>query len=337
MQVRALFKNNLLNNEVNLFVKDWNSPLPYITLKTSGSTGTPKFIKVEKSKMVISAMNTLAHFDISKGSKVLLCLSPDTIGGKMILVRSIVGELDLFIGKLNSNPLEEIDETFDFAAMVPMQLINTLNKVPQKLKNIEKIIIGGAQLPEHIEHSVSRVHQKIYHTFGMTETLSHFAIRHIGVDQPNVYYALRGVRFSSEEGRLIVNYPGILETPLKTNELVRLINDKTFEWIGRADFIINSGGIKIIPEILESKLCTVISSSFFISSLPDDYLGQKVILIIESDGANNITKKDFSLILSPFEIPKELFILPQFIRTASGKINRLETIKLIKDVGFKIL
>jgi O-succinylbenzoic acid--CoA ligase len=337
MQVKALFKNNLLNKEVDLFLKEWNSPSPTITLKTSGSTGKQKYVTVEKSKMIISAKNTLTHFEISKNSKVLLCLSPDTIGGKMMIIRSIVGELELFIGKLNSNPLADIDQKFDFVAMVPMQIINTLNKEPKKLKKIKTIIIGGAQLPATIEQHLAHINPNIFHTFGMTETLSHFALRNIGVDQPNIYNALEGVRFSSKENQLIVDYPGILETPLETKEQVRIMSNTKFEWMGRTDFVINSGGIKILPEILESKIYNIISTPFFISSLPDNYLGQKVILVIEEQRVITLTKEAFSAILNPYEIPKEFFILPKFIRTTSGKINRLETIKLINDVGFKIL
>ena len=188
-----------------------------------------------------------------------------------------------------------------------------------------------------IEDKISNLNPNVYHTFGMTETLSHFEIRHVGIDMPYVYQAIEGVRFSCKDNQLIVNYPGILDTALETKELIELIDDKKFKWIGRSDFTINSGGIKIIPEIIETKIDSILNWPFFIASLPDEYLGEKVILVIETESEVNMSKEDFASKLIRYEIPKEIFVVHQFVRTASGKINRLETIKQIKHAGFKIL
>jgi O-succinylbenzoic acid--CoA ligase len=171
----------------------------------------------------------------------------------------------------------------------------------------------------------------------MTETLSHFAIRQIGVDGKNVYNAMDGIKFSLSENKLIVDYPEILDQPLVTNEIVNLINDEQFEWIGRSDFAINSGGIKIFPEVIESKINSIIQTPFFVTSKNDKYLGERLILVIENSELIQLKKIDFLNILNNYEIPKEVFALPEFVRTESGKINRLETINLISDVGIKIL
>lgn len=337
MKLIALFNQNELNKEVNLFLEDWNNPSPFITIKTSGSTGKAKNIVVEKAKMIISARKTLEYFQISKKSDVLLCLSPETIGGKMMIVRSIIGDLNLYIGKLNANPLEEISHIFDFCAMVPMQIINTLKKHPSKIENIKKLIVGGAPLPIKIEEEFKVFTTELFHTFGMTETFSHIAIRKIGIDEPNVYNALNGVSFSTNNDLLIINYPEIMDFPLETKEIVRLFSDKKFEWLGRSDFTINSGGIKIIPENIENKISSIIKKPFFISGIKDDYLGQKVIIVIESYENIELKKDDFKGILDLYEVPKEFFVLQNFKRTNSDKINRSETIKLIKDAGIKIL
>ena len=337
MKLIELFDQNELNEQVNLFLEEWNNTSPVVTIQTSGSTSAPKNLMVEKAKMIISAQKTLHHFNISKQSKALLCLSPNTIGGKMMIVRSIVGDLNLYIGKLTANPLKEISDVFDFCAMVPMQIINTLNKHPEKFKQVKTIIIGGAPLPIDIEKEIDVLNQNIFHTFGMTETLSHFAVRKIGIDEPNVYSTLKGVTVSSDNNNLVVDYPEILEMPLYTKEIVNILNFDKFEWIGRSDFTINSGGIKIIPENIENKISSFISKPFFISSLNDNYLGQKVIIVIESDEDVRLTKKDFKGDLETYEIPKEYFILKKFKRTISDKINRIETVKLIKNDGFKIL
>jgi O-succinylbenzoic acid--CoA ligase len=337
MKLIELFNTNILNEEVNSFLNEWYSDSSWISLMTSGSTGTPKKIEVKKSKMIISAKKTNIHFGISDNSDVLLCLSPQTIGGKMMIVRSIVGNFNLNIGQLNANPLQEIDQKIDFCAMVPMQLINSLNYNSEKLSKIGKIIIGGAPLPIEIENKISKININVFHTFGMTETLSHFAIRQIGVDGKNVYNAMDGIKFSLSENKLIVDYPEILDQPLVTNEIVNLINDEQFEWIGRSDFAINSGGIKIFPEVIESKINSIIQTPFFVTSKNDKYLGERLILVIENSELIQLKKIDFLNILNNYEIPKEVFALPEFVRTESGKINRLETINLISDVGIKIL
>jgi O-succinylbenzoic acid--CoA ligase len=337
MKLIELFNTNILNEEVNSFLNEWYSDSSWISLMTSGSTGTPKKIEVKKSKMIISAKKTNIHFGISDNSDVLLCLSPQTIGGKMMIVRSIVGNFNLNIGQLNANPLQEIDQKIDFCAMVPMQLINSLNYNSEKLSKIGKIIIGGAPLPIEIENKISKININVFHTFGMTETLSHFAIRQIGVDRKNVYNAMDGIKFSLSENKLIVDYPEILDQPLVTNEIVNLINDEQFEWIGRSDFAINSGGIKIFPEVIESKINSIIQTPFFITSKSDKYLGERLILVIENSELIQLKKIDFLNILNNYEIPKEVFAIPEFVRTESGKINRLETINLISDVGIKIL
>jgi O-succinylbenzoic acid--CoA ligase len=164
----------------------------------------------------------------------------------------------------------------------------------------------------------------------MTETISHVALRRVGFKGENFFRGLKGIYFSVENGQLIIHYPEIGLIELKTTDLVKLNSDNTFEWIGRADFIINSGGIKINPEEVEFTLSFLISQPFLIAGLPDEKLGKKVVLIIESQENMNFSKIDFASILSKYSIPKMVYFIPKFERTLSGKINRIETVKLLK-------
>jgi len=317
--------------EVSDFLILWNDSSDFIETRTSGSTGSPTVIRLEKTKMVISAKKTLNYLKITEGKTAFLCLSPATIAGKMMIIRSLVGKLNLIVGPVNSNPLAQIDAQIDFVAMVPIQLENTLLADPEKLKNIENIIIGGGQVSQKVSSDVKRKNLSIYHTFGMTETISHIAMRKIGVDEEREFHALPGINFSINENRLLINYPEIGIERLETNDIVKLIDSETFEWIGRQDFVINSGGIKLIPEEIESKISDLFQNDFFVTGIEDERLGQKLVLIAEGSTSDKISKQSLGKRLDKKSIPKEIIYIPKFIRTTSGKINRIETLKLINE------
>lgn len=319
-----------IEKEVQTFLSEWYNDSPLIEVKTSGSTGKPKTITLQKSKMIISAKKTLDHFQIKPNETAFLCLSSSTIAGKMMIIRAIVGELNLVIGPLSSNPLDEYDKQIDFIAMVPLQLHNSLKNNIQKLREIRTIIIGGGVVSDELLlntlHSGVTAHQ----TFGMTETISHVATKRIGIGQEENYHALNGIKFScAHNNQLVIHYPEIGLDSLKTNDIVKLIDEQTFQWKGRADFIINSGGIKLNPEQIEKDLSHLISCAFFIFGLKDPLLGEKIILIIESKTTLNITKEILNKILTKHSIPKEIIYISSFVRTNSGKINRTETVKSI--------
>lgn len=321
--------------EVRSFLEEWYNTDNFITVKTSGSTGKPTILRLEKSKMIISARKTLDFLKIETNSTTLLCLSVKTIAGKMIIVRSIIGELNLIVGPVNSNPLKNISAQIDFVAMVPLQLQQTLEDCPEKLGSIKSVIIGGGPVSTTVILLLKKFNLTVYHTYGMTETISHVAMRRIGSQEEKEFNALPGIRFSKEKNQLVIHYPEIGLEKLRTTDQVNLLNEHSFEWIGRADFIINSGGKKINPEEVENSISQLISSPFFIFGLPDEKLGEKMVLIVESPISKPITKDDFVPLLIKHQIPKEIFYLPSFVRTNSGKINRIETIKLLEEHGFK--
>jgi O-succinylbenzoic acid--CoA ligase len=319
------------------FIVEWLTPQETIKLKTSGSTGTPKIIKVRKEQMVESAKMTCNYFHLTKDSNLLLCLSSDFIAGKMMIVRAFVSGANLVIAEPNSTPLKGLKRDIDFAAMVPLQVENALSNIGtrRKFQSITNVIIGGAALPHSLERSIVTCTNKVYSTFAMTETLSHIALRRLNGKKKNeLFELLPGIKITKDErGCLVINAPKLNDSPIITNDIVDIFNKSHFRWLGRHDNVINSGGIKIYPEKLEEKLEDIIPHNrFFISSLPDKKLGEKVILIIEDTKAGEIKeiKKEVEKVLSKYEKPREYIMVQRFEETSTGKVRRKETLNKLK-------
>ncbi len=319
-----------LQTKVLKFIEEWNSADSFITVHTSGSTGMPKEIRILKDHMIISAKKTLAYFTISPGQNALLCLSPDTIAGKMMIVRSIVGNLNLFVTDVSSNPLNQIIERIDFVALVPLQVEELLKSEEQKLKNIQTILIGGGPISTALSSKLNLAEIQAYHSYGMTETISHVAIRPVGKNEKDIFEALNGIDFSTKNHQLVVHYPEIGHSFLTTNDIVELVDNQHFKFIGRSDFMINSGGLKLNPETIENLLSPLFNTPFFVAGIEDQKLGQKLILLIEGTTSLAPTLFELKSILPKYHDPKEMYFIPKFVRTESGKINRGETLKLIQ-------
>lgn len=322
---------------VHSFIKEWENEQNFIEVKTSGSTGIPKIIQLKKAHCIISAKNTLSFLSLRENDAALLCLSMETIAGKMMVIRSIVGNLKLFVTDPTSNPLELIDSPIQFSAMVPLQVDKILGTNPLLFNQLDQLIIGGGPVSTHLIENLKNIHYTAYQTFGMTETISHVALRKIGEITETYYTALPSVSFEEKDQQLIIHYPGVLSEALITNDLVELISKKTFKWLGRTDFIINSGGVKINPEEVESKLSNVIKFPFFIAGIPDDRLGSKVILVLESLQKTNLNKEELKQFLSPFSIPKLVFYCENFERTKSGKTNRIATLNQLSSMDYEAI
>lgn len=325
MPIQFETKNQEIIDAVQLFLKEWNSDSEFISTNTSGSTGKPKTIQLRKEHMLISAKATCDFLDLNEGDSALLCLNPSTIGGKMMIVRSIERNLNLTIVEPSSNPLGNLESKFDFCAMVPYQVQNSLIEIDQ----IKKIIIGGAPSSSELKKSLNQKSCKAFQTFGMTETISHFALADLANDNL-VYQTLPGVNISTENGNLVVDYPAIGVTQLQTNDTVNILSEDEFVWLGRTDFVINSGGVKLHPEVIESKLSELITTPFFLTGISDEKWGEKLVLCIQSDTDSIHKKSDFSK-LDSYEVPKEIWRFSKFIETESGKINRVKTIEQKPD------
>ena len=316
--------------DIGSFLLEWLDDKPFVVVNTSGSTGIPKTIKVRKEHMINSAKATGKFFKIPAASSALLCLSAGYIAGKMMLVRAMVLGWKLDVVAPKSNPLDAVYKQYDFCAMVPMQLDNSINR----LHLLKKLIVGGASISEHLLNLIQEVNTKIYETYGMTETVSHIAARRVNPKKKSIsecyFKTLPQVAISRDHRNcLVIKAPLVCDKVLTTNDIVDLVTYKKFVWKGRFDNVINSGGIKLFPEQIEKKLQLTIRERFFVSSKPDRVLGNRLILIIE-----NITKtisaeaylNKIALLksISKYEIPKEVYFLDQFIETATGKVHRLK-------------
>jgi len=313
------------------FLMEWLDPKDYIELNTSGSTGMPKTIRIKKQSMVNSAIATGDFFNLKPGDKALLCLPTDFIAGKMMLVRAMILGLELDVINPSATPDFNRSKQYDFCAMIPMQLQNAVGYID----NIKNIIVGGAKPSPQLIESISQSPAHVYEAYGMTETVSHIALKKLNNFSSNDvgitkrFNLLPNIKITQDErGCLIIDAPHLSEERVVTNDMVKIYSEKQFNWIGRYDNVINTGGIKVFPEQIEDKIQDKIPQRFFITSMPDDTLGEKVVLVLESD-SNLIDKAAFES-LEKYETPKEIFAVEQFAETASGKIQRKQTLLKLK-------
>lgn len=317
-------------SEIEQFLLLWQNDSAYMECQTSGSTGAPVKIKHLKDHMRISASKTISALQLPIGGTVYQCLSTATIGGMMVIIRALENKMRIIIGPVSSDSICLLTTPIDFAAIVPLQLSTTLKNCADKLKLINTVIVGGAPVAEETIARLSEIDITIHQTYGMSETVSHVALRKIGkVTEPN-FSALPGITFSmNSSGALCIHYPELLNNLLETNDLVELSDPAHFNWLGRKDFTINSGGVKVQPEKVESVISTMLNLPFFICGLPHPELGEEVTLIIQD---KNRTPIDLSILeknLSRYETPRKICFLDQFVYSNSGKILRSETLKQI--------
>ena len=302
------------------FLLDWFDSKSYIEMQTSGSTGTPKQIRVYKQAMVNSALATGDFFGLHAGNKALQCLPVKYVAGKMMLIRSIILGLDLDYVVPSSHPIEGLEEKYDFVAMVPLQAQNSL----KELRNVKKLIVGGARINSSLEKELMKLPTQVFETYGMTETITHIAAKRVG---DKLFTVLPDVTISYDDRNcLVIHAPKIIaEETVVTNDLVELVNENQFKFLGRIDNVINSGGIKILPEQVEQKLDGKLDRRFFITSKEDLELGEKVVLVIEGESFD-VDPKVFDC-LDKYEHPKELIFVSKFIETENGKVIRNASLK----------
>lgn len=319
--------------ELGRFLIQWLDDNDYIKVKTSGSTGVPKIIELSKISMLTSASMTGSFLGLKENQTALLCLRAGYIAGMMMVVRAIALRMNLITTPPFGSPLANLphNEPVDFTAMVPAQVFNSLksNELKRKLESIGTLIIGGAPLTTDVEHLIRNLKGKIYATFGMTETITHIALRRInGPGRSDVYTTLPGINIATDDrGCLIARVPYLEASEVKTNDIVSIETPSTFRWLGRADNVINCGGKKLIPEEIERKIAALIKQRFIISSIPDTKSGEIPVLIIESHSHLDQHEKDLILNairpkLHSSEMPRLVFLVNHFSETENGKIDR---------------
>ena len=306
------------------FLENWMDDSECIAVQTSGSTGTPKTIFLPKEMLSASARMTNKYFGLNENSTALLCLSAGYIAGKMMVVRALIGNYDLYVHPPASAPM--IDKRYDFCAMVPMQVeaLLQLDDGIERLNRLNTLIIGGSAVTSTLQNSLQSLQTACYSTYGMTETVSHIALQQLnGSNKTDSYNALDGVHFTTDERDcLIIHAPHLQPAPFITNDVVTLHSPTNFQWLGRFDNVINSGGIKLHPELLSKKIESLINRRFYFCSAPDPILGEKLVLMIEGEPFDTKSLEiQLRTALSQYELPKEIRFIDKFEETGNGKVN----------------
>ncbi|MBT1697394.1 AMP-binding protein [Fulvivirgaceae bacterium PWU4] len=324
------------------FMREWLSGEETFTAQTSGSTGEPKVITFTREQMMASARLTAQALSLRPSYQALVCIDTRYIGGKMMLARSFVTGMKILAVDPCACPLQKIpvDTCVNFAAFVPYQVQSMLvSKHPHFLNNPDVAIIGGAPLDEQTIGQLQGLLCRCYATYGMTETLSHIALRALnGAVRDEQFHTLPGISLHKDERGCLVAEVPFLKERVVTNDLVEITGHDRFQWLGRWDNVINSGGVKVIPEKVEAALEKIfseagITSRFFVHGIPDKTFGNKVVLVVEAAGhTQGLLEKIFPEILAripAYERPREVLITENFSATGSGKINRGNTLKNI--------
>lgn len=321
------------------FLAEWHNDSPTLLVHTSGSTGVPKSMLVEKRRMEASARITCDFLGLKPGDTALLCLSTDYIAGKMMVVRALTCGLQLVSVEPSGHPLASCflplasSMPLSFAAMVPLQVYNSL-QVPderERLMQIGHLIIGGGAIDPELEQALADFPNHVWSTYGMTETLSHIALRRLnGPERSDWYTPFAGVGISlNAEGCLVIDAPAVCAEPLTTNDMA-VIEDGRFRILGRKDNVICSGGLKIHIEEVERLLRAHVREPYLITKVPDERLGEAVVLL--TTAAAPVVLADLQAtcrrVLPTYWVPRHLMTVAQLPFTATGKPARAEAERL---------
>jgi O-succinylbenzoic acid--CoA ligase len=323
------------------FIQNWLQNVESYKLQTSGSTGTPKEIVLTRKQLQQSAQRTIKAFSLTENDIAFICLDTKYIAGKMMLVRAFESNMKILAVEPSSNPLQKVssDTSNTFAAFVPLQLQEMLKHSGsiKKLNQFKAIIVGGGAVNSSLQNEIKKISCPVYATYGMTETISHIALQRLNGDEATENFTtLPGIQIEVDERNcLVISLPEFSEK-IVTNDLADLKTASNFKWLGRFDNVINSGGIKISPEKIEEAVESIfqersLNRPFFVYGIPDDQLGQKMVLLIEGFPISG-EKKILAILkeqLHAYEVPKKIYHIREFIRTETGKINRAKTAALI--------
>ena len=312
------------------FLYAWFSEGENMKVQTSGSTGAPKVMEVSKRAMMSSACRTCRFLELQEGESLLLSMNLKYIGAQMMVVRALVGGLRVLLQEPCAHPLAAVQERIDFLSMVPMQLASSLQREAEKnvLQAAKVVIVGGGAVDSLLEEQLQALPCRVYSTYGMTETLSHIAMRPLnGQERSDRYYPLPGVTLSlSARDTLVIEVPDVCAGQLETNDCVTLNPDGSFVVRGRVDNVINSGGVKIQIEEDERLLQGVLSFPFAITSVPDSFYGERVVLLAEHPELSAKETDEYLVLLKQalprYHAPRDIVFVRLLPRTENGKIDR---------------
>ena len=321
---------------------EWHDESPYVRVKTSGSTGTPKPMLVEKCRMLASARRTNDFLGLKEDDTALLCMSLDYIAGKMMVVRAIERGLQLVSVEPTGHPLSNqhfsslishFSFPLDFSAMVPMQVYNSLQVAEERerLMQIKHLIVGGGAIDDSLAAELKSFPNAVWSTYGMTETLSHIALRRLNGPEASEWYTpFPSVKVSlSEEGCLVIDAPEVCAERLVTNDIAEVEQgdgSTAFRILGRKDNVICSGGIKIQAEAVERELHPYLRVPYLITKRQDEKFGEVVVLLTE--GAVEEAQKVCERILPKYHQPRVYLHVDRIPLTETGKPARQQAAQL---------
>jgi o-succinylbenzoate---CoA ligase len=320
--------------EVHEFILQWLDESDTIIQYSSGTTGKSKMIRLLKAAMIRSAENTCLFFNLKKGQTAALCLPIEYIAGKMMVVRSIVCGLNLYLTEPKSKPDFPVLREIDFCAMVPFQVANSW-QAKNELPPVRILIIGGSEISKELENLVKDIPVEVYATYGMAETCSHIALRRINGPNPDKWYkALPGIKLETDHRNCLVIKASYLPSPVVTNDQVQLEANGRFRWIGRYDNLLNSGGIKLMPEEVEAALADKTGIEFALIGLPDPKFGQRLVLVTEENRekiSDDVIRTELARLMPVKIMPKDIVRIEKFPRNSSFKIDRLKLARTLYE------
>jgi O-succinylbenzoic acid--CoA ligase len=346
MKIKFIEISNQLKDSIQSFVAELMKDDFYVVVPSSGSTGIPKNIEISKKQIEESVKLSQKALNFNAGDTALLCLNPSFIAGKMMIARSFFNKMDLVCVNPSNDPLNGLNEKVDFAAFVPLQMYSMLRgefaseRITQ-LNHMKCIILGGENVNYSLRMMLQEIETPVYHTYGMTETVSHIALRRLnGEEKSESYKILDGVKIKQNtNGCLEICSPTTNFNWIVTNDVVELIDHERFIWKGRSDNIINSGGVKIQPELVEKQIEQFfthqnIPYKFFVTGINDEKYGQKLVLVLEKESkispqSESKILEEISHLVPAYHAPKQVFSLSKFALSSSGKIDRKSTISTL--------
>lgn len=319
------------------FCKQWLNGETSFVFHTSGSTGAPKAIPITRKQMELSAKATIKALALNQHEHIYVCLHTSVIGGAMMLVRGFMLQADITVAEPSSDPLNAIPENhpYTFVSFVPLQLgalLNNHHQAGDKLKRFKHILLGGAPVHQSLHEKLNAMSAPVWYTYGMTETVSHIALRKL---TDRYFTALPDIQLQTDSrGCLCINGSVTNYQWIVTNDMVHFRDEHTFEVLGRADDVINSGGLKFFTSQIEEAIQSVWSESvFFVAGIPHPALGEQITAIFETTAPTEkkqLEIKDYiTRHISPYAVPRQYLTLKNLVRTPSGKINKGASLRLL--------
>ncbi|BAU94854.1 O-succinylbenzoic acid--CoA ligase [Corynebacterium suranareeae] len=300
-----------------------------LVMATSGSTGTPKGAQLTPLNLVSSADAT--HQFLGGEGQWLLAMPAHHIAGMQVLIRSLIAGVEPLAIDLSTGfhiddfatAAAELKNTGDriYTSLTPMQLLKAMNSLPgiEALKLFDAILVGGAALSKQALTSAKKLGISIVTTYGSSETSG--GCIYGGKPIPSAKVRLRNDRIElggpmiAQGYRNAPNHPDFANEGWFTTSDAGELRDGILSVTGRVDAIIDSGGLKLHPEVLERAIADIKGvTAACVVGIPDPRLGQAIVAV-------------YSGSISPSEVIEGLDDLPRW--QLPKRLKHLETLPSI--------